>query len=32
MIERKIFNEHGSDKTQDRSIIGGNTTGIANLN
>lgn len=32
MIERKIFNENGSDKIQDRFIIGGNTTGIANLN
>ena len=30
--ERKIFNEFGSDKSEDRLIIGGNSTGIANLN
>lgn len=30
--ERKVFNELGDDSTENRSIIGGNTTGIANLN
>lgn len=32
MQKRKIFNEHGSDQPSDRSLINGNTTGIANLN
>lgn len=30
--ERKIFNELGDDSVEARSLIGGNTTGIANLN
>lgn len=30
--ERLVFNENGDDSTEHRSIIGGNTTGIANLN
>ena len=29
---RKIFNEMGSDSAEDRKLIGGNSTGIANLN
>jgi ribonucleoside-diphosphate reductase beta chain len=29
---RLIFNELGSDSAQDRTIVGGNSTGIANLN
>lgn len=32
LTERKIFNEHGSDAVNDRKIIGGESTGIANLN
>lgn len=30
--EKKIFNENGSDSKEDRKLIGGNSTGIANLN
>jgi ribonucleoside-diphosphate reductase beta chain len=30
--ERKIFNELGDDSVESRSLTGGNTTGIANLN
>jgi ribonucleoside-diphosphate reductase beta chain len=30
--EKKIFNESGSDSKEDRKLIGGNSTGIANLN
>jgi ribonucleoside-diphosphate reductase beta chain len=32
MEERKVFNEHGSDEISERKLIGGNQTGIANLN
>lgn len=30
--ERMVFNEFGQDSAESRSIVGGNTTGIANLN
>ncbi len=30
--QKKIFDEHGSDKTISREILGGNSTGIMNLN
>jgi len=32
MEKRKVFNEFGSDVVSERKLIGGNTTGIANLN
>ena len=30
--QRLVFNEHGNDKTELRQLVGGNSTGIANLN
>lgn len=32
MEHKKVFNEYGSDATGDRLIVGGNSTGIMNLN
>lgn len=32
LIYKKIFNEHGSDTLESRQVIGGNSTGIMNLN
>lgn len=32
MKVKQVFNEHGEDSQEERKIIGGNTTGIANLN
>ena len=32
MQQRKVFDENGNDDTNERKLIGGNTTGIANLN
>lgn len=32
MEHKKVFNEFGSDATGDRQIVGGNSTGIMNLN
>jgi ribonucleoside-diphosphate reductase beta chain len=32
MKAKQVFNEHGQDSQEDRKIIGGNSTGIANLN
>ena len=32
LVQRKIFNSSGDDSIESRQLIGGNPTGIANLN
>lgn len=32
LVQKKIFDEHGSDNLEDRKILGGHSTGIMNLN
>lgn len=32
MKRKKVFNEVGSDTLEDRKLVGGNSTGILNLN